>query len=281
MMKAIHGYFRGTGGKELRLTLYSWIINALAGTAILWGFHEFFRAASGNPLSDKGVYYFWLPTFLNDLSHNYPGSMAALAISAAAILIAAWLLSVFLSGGVYAAILDDGRVSARRFLALSARHFARMVRVFFANIPNFLLAAVVPGILFYIHYKKQSAELDESLLVFFIYGWCALLVFFLIYSLAVYDLSRLHSLKEDQKAFRALRRGFAAVFSRKAKVFAIFFIYIAVVAALLLAYAGITRLTGEGVPAALIIAVQQLFLFLRLFSKVLLMRAEAALLEEV
>ena len=151
MMKAIPGYFKEIGVREARLTLYAWLVNALAGAAILWGFHEFFVSVSGNPLSAKGIYYFWLPTFLNDLSINYPGSMAAIAMAGLAIIIALWLLSIFLSGGTYALLLHLGRVSIKRLFTLSAEHFTRMLKMFSANIPNFLAASVIPGILFYVY----------------------------------------------------------------------------------------------------------------------------------
>lgn len=273
-MKAILGYFKEIGAREAKLSLYAWLVNALAGSAILWGFHEFFVSASGNPLSGKGIYYFWLPTFINDLSINYPGSMAALSMVAAALLIALWLLSVFLSGGMYGLLLHQGRVSMKRLITLSAGQFTRMLKLFFANIPNFLAASVIPGILFYIYYKNQSSAIDETIMMRFIYGWGALLVLFFIYSIAVYDLSRIHALRDERGIFTSLRSGIRSMLSNKGYVLIIFIVYLVLVALLSLVCARIMGFFTESRPELIVIAIQQVFLFLRYFSKILLMRAE-------
>jgi|GEM_PF-1077777 len=279
-MKAIIAYFKDISARELKLSLYAWLANAIAVSVILWGFHGFFVSASGNPLSDKGVYYFWLPTFLNDLSINYPGSIAALGMAAAAVLIALWLLSVFLSGGVYALLLHLGRVSVKRLITLSAEHFIRMMKLFFANIPNFIAASVIPGIFFYIHYKKQQPSVEESLLMSFIYGWSALLVLFYIYSIAVYDLSRIHALRDERGIFASLKSGIRSVFANKLSVFLIFLVYLVLVALLSLVCARITGFFKESRSELIVIAIQQAFLFLRYLSKILLMRAETQIAAE-
>lgn len=280
MMKAISGYFKEIGVREARLTLYAWLVNSLAGAGLLWGFHGFFVSASGNPLSPKGIYYFWLPTFLNDLSINYPGSMAALAIAASALFIVFWLLSVFLSGGVYALLLHLGRVSIKRLFTLSAEHFTRMMKLFFANIANFIAASIVPGIFFYIHYRKQQPAVEESLLMSFIYGWGALLVLFYIYSIAVYDLSRIHAIKDERGIFASLKRGIRSVFDHKGYVLIIFIVYLVLVAALSFVCSRITGLFKESRPEIVVIVIQQVFLFLRYLSKILLMRAETQIAAE-
>lgn len=273
-MKAISGFFKEIGAREAKLSLYAWLVSALAGAAILWGFHELFVSVSGNPLSDRGLYYYWLPTFFNDLSINYPGSSAALAMAGLAIFIVLWLLSLFLSGGVYALLLHQGRVSIKRLITLSAGHFTRMLKLFFANIPNFIAASLIPGILFYIYYKKQSSAIDETIMMLFIYGWGALLVLFFIYSIAVYDLSRIHALREERGIFKSLKSGIRSVFSNKLYFLIIFIVYLVLVALLSFLCLRITGLFNDSRPEIIVIAIQQVFLFLRYFSKILLMRAE-------
>ncbi len=271
-MKQATGFFRGTGIRELRLALYVWAAGGLVTTLILYGFHALFTGISGNPLSARGTYYYWLTTFFGDLSGNYPGGMATLALAAV------WLISVFLSGGVYALLLEGEGISVRRLFSLSAKNFPRMIRVFLANILNFLAASAIPGTLFYIHYKKQSLTPDESLLFFFIYGWGALTALIFVYSFAVYDLSRLFALKEEQGGFRSLKSGIKTVARRKGRVLRIFTIYIGAAVLLSLCYAGIAGHWKNASPAVLIIILQQLFLFLRYWMKILLMRSEAALI---
>ncbi len=279
-MKTVVGYYKGLGKREFKLALYAWIVNALVSASILYGLHAYFTGASGDPLSDKGTYYFWLSTFINDLSRVSSGSVTALALSGAAVLLLLLFLSIFLSGGAYSLLLREENASLFLFLASSARNFPKMFRVLLANLLNFIAASVLPAILFYAHYKKQSATLDETLLAVFIYGWGALSAIIFIYSSAVYDLSRIIALKGDRGPFAALKGGVKTVFARKGSVLAVFLVYLFTVALLFLAYAGGAGLMKEPSLWVALALFQQAVLFLRYFGKVMLMRAEIGIASE-
>lgn len=279
-MRTVAGYYKGLGTREFKLALYAGIVNALVSASILYGLHAFFTGASGDPLSDNGTYYYWLSTFINDLSHGSPGSITALALSGAAVLLLVLVLSMFLSGGVYSLLIMREGASLSLLLASSIKNFPKMFRVFMANLLNFLAASAVPGILFYAHYKKQSATLDESLLHFFIFGWGALTAMIVIYSSAVYDLSRIVALKGDRGALTALKGGVKTVFARKGSVLAVFLVYLFTAALLFLAYAGGARLMKDPSLWVALVLFQQAVLFLRYYGKVMLMRAETAIAGE-
>lgn len=75
-----------------------------------------------------------------------------------------------------------------------------------------------------------------------------------------------------------MKSGIKTVARRKGRVLRIFTIYIGAAVLLSLCYAGIAGHWKNASPAVLIIILQQLFLFLRYWMKILLMRSEAALI---
>jgi uncharacterized membrane protein len=101
-----------------------------------------------------------------------------------------------------------------------------------------------------------------------------------IYSSAVYDLSRIIALKGDHGAFTALKGGVKTVFTRKGSVLAVFLVYFITVTVLFLVYAGGARLMKDPSLWVALALFQQAVLFLRYFGKVMLMRAETGLTEE-
>ena len=262
------------GMKDLKIALYAWIFSLLITVILIHGLFTISISIAGETVLVFDTFRYGIMTFFTDLLNNYPGSAPLLIVLTALVMLLMLLFSIFISGGIYAVLLGSEPITFRRLFSSSARNFGSMFKIFLVNIINWIAAALLPALFYYVHYRLQSSSASESLWKIFLILWIPIVVIFLWYAVAVYDFSRIYILKEGGKLFRILWSGVRFFFSHKLIILIIFTLYAISLLIILILYRLIAPVLGF---AALLFLFYQLILFGRCLMKAVLMRAEVVL----
>ncbi len=266
------------GIADLKTALYAWLFSLLVTVILIHGLFTIATSIAGETVLVFEKFRYGIMTFLTDLLNNYPGSSPLILILAVVVMLLMLLLSIFISGGIYAVLLERGPITLRRLFSASAKNFGSMFKMFLVNILNWIAAALIPALFYYVHQKIQSSSPSESLWKIFLVFWVPIAVIFLWYAVAVYDFSRMYILKERGKAFRILWSGVRFFFSHKLSILILFVLYAISLLVIFILYRVIVPALAY---AVLLFIFYQLVLFGRCLIKVILMRLEVGLLTDV
>lgn len=281
-MHGIIAYFRGFGFKGIRPAVYAWFFNFLFTVFIYYGFYRVFSIPAGRtliPFGDSAGVKPNLGTFtlLADILSHYRGSLPLVFSLALVYTVAFVIISIYVSGGVYAVLVEDEKTSFTNLIANSTQNFADIFKVSLVNLINLIAALIVPGILLLVFFEARSLYSNETIIQVFFWIWVAVTVLFLTFSTAIYDFSRIIKLREDKGSFYSFKQGVIFVFSNKIAVFFLFLLYGLSLVLIYLAF-GFTMELQENLPYAfLLFLVYQAFLMARYYLKIVVMRAELRL----
>ncbi len=277
-MKELVTAIKNTGRRDLFVALYPWVVNLAAGLLISWGGARWFMSKAGEQVFHQGRFRYFITTLFHDLGTNSPGSMTALIVIGILIVIGLLILSLFISAGIYGVLIHDDPVTVKSLFLRSTRHFGRFFRISLAGILPWIAAAVVPGVIFYLHYRAQTRSLDETLLWIFIAVWAPITILFLIAGSATVDFARIIGLQSDHNVFKTLWFGFKKLLSRWGAVLLLFLGYLALTVLLFFIQFLLEKVMG-GI-FILVFILYQAAIFGRYFFKAVLMRSEVALAGE-
>lgn len=265
------------GVEDLKTALYAWLFSLLITLILIHGLFTISISIAGETVLVFEKFRYGIMTFLTDLLNNYPGSSPLILILGVGVMLLMVLFSIFISGGIYAVLLEGEPITLRRLFSSSAKSFGSMFKMFLVNILNWIAAALIPALFYYVHHKIQSSSTSESLWKIFLVFWIPIAVIFLWYAVAVYDFSRIYLLKERGKLFRILWGGVRFFFSHKLPILIIFVLYTISLLVIFILYQMIAPVL---VYAVLLFLFYQLVLFGRCLMKVILMRLEVGLLTD-
>jgi len=277
-MKGFKVFLRGNGLKNVKAALYAWFFNLLFSLFIYFAYYKLFANAAGKTTiaadvsGEIGVF-----TFLTDISRNYDGNFSlvfSLALMTALLFV---VVSIFLAGGIYAVLVEDDRVTFSNLLSSSIENFLNMLKLFFVNLPNCLVALFIPGIMLFLFLKTKSLVLNETLWQIFIYLWVGITALVFTFSVAIYDFSRVFKLKEDRNVFLSFKKGITFTFSNKLNILAIFLLYGLSLVFLYLIYSLFVRFVPDFLYTLFIFIIYQVFVMVRYYLKIVVMRAEVGL----
>ncbi len=275
-MKKLLTLYKPTGPRELLLALVPWAVFFIIDLLVITLLYCCLHTSLGSLVTDAGRYRVWLPTLWSDMTVNYPGTAAAVALAGGVLLILVLLLSLFFSGGIYAIINDGGKSTPRALIKKSAEHFASMLRLALAAIPLWVVMALLPGLVFWLYYLLQKNIKSELLLLFFPFFWIPLALFFLIIGAAIFDYARIHLTEKDTGVFAAIKKGLATLRQQKAMTFFLFLSYFILAGVVLLLFSQ----GGSLLPVAGVFLLHQVSVLLRYYIKILFMKGEVTLCAE-
>jgi hypothetical protein len=279
-MRGLKAYIKGMGLKNVRPAVYAWFFNLFFSLFIYLGYYWVFSGAAGETkiaadvAGEIGVF-----TFLADIFRNYNSSLFLLFYFALAAAILFFLVSIFVAGGIYSVMVGDERTTFSNLIASSVENFFSMLKIFLVNILNWATALLIPGISLYLFLNIESLYLNETALQIFTYIWTAITLLFLTFAVAIYDLSRIFKLKEDKNVFFSFKKAIIFVFSNKLNLAAVFLMYVVSLLVLFLIYAIFNHFLEDLLYVFFLFIIYQVFILVRYFLKVVVMRAEIQLTE--
>jgi hypothetical protein len=278
-IKGVVAFIKGIGLSNIRAAIYAWIFNLLVSVFVYWGFYSLFANASGDSVVAKNVTQsLGVFTFIADISRNHDGNLSVIIAIALLAAVLYFLISIFLAGGIFSALVGDERTTFANLMVSSIENFFKMCIMFAVNLLNLLAAAIIPGLLMLIFIKTKSYYLNETVMSFFIYAWSVLTVLFLIFSVAIYDFSRIFKLKDERSPFHALKKAIKFSFANKWNILSIFLLYGLSLVVLYLFYTLFINIMGGLLYAVLLFIAFQGFVLVRYYLKIVVMRAEVSLL---
>ena len=279
-MKGLKAFLKGVGLKNVRPAVYAWFINFFFSLFIYLGFYWVFSGAAGKTKIAADVTgEIGLFTFLADISRNYNGSLSLLFSFALIAALLFFLISIFVSGGIYSVLVGDERTTFSNLIASSVENFFSMLKIFLVNILNWGAALFIPGSLLFLFLKIESLHLNETALQIFAYIWTVIIFLIFPFSTAIYDLSRVFKLKEDRNVFYSFKKAIIFAFLNKLNLAAVFLIYAVSLVVLFLIYAIFNHFLEDLLYALFLFIIYQGFILVRYFLKVVVMRAEIQLTE--
>jgi hypothetical protein len=279
-MKGVMAFLKGVGLLNVRPAVYAWFFNFFFSLFIYLGYYWVFTGAAGKTkiaadvAGEIGIF-----TFLADISRNYNGSLSLLFSLALVAALLFFLVSIFVSGGIYSVLVGDERTTFSNLIASSVENFFSMLKIFLVNILNWAAALFIPGILLFLFLKIESLNLNETALQIFTYIWIAITLLIFTLSTAIYDLSRIFKLKEDRNVFYSLKKAIIFTFSNKLNLAAVFLMYAVSLLVLFLIYAIFNHFLEDLLYVFFLFMIYQGFILVRYFLKVVVMRAEIQLTE--
>ncbi|MCP4153612.1 MAG: hypothetical protein GY757_38140 [bacterium] len=280
-MRAIKAYLKGLGPRNIRPAAYGWFFNFFYTIFIYYGFYKVFSIPAGKAmLSTETGTKLSNFTFLADIFQHYQGSLPLVLSMAFVFTVVFLVVSVFVSGGIYAVLVDEESTSFTNLIANSTMNFPSMLKVALINLLNLVAALIVPLIVLLLFFGISYFYFSETMILVFAHIWAAVLVLFLTFSAAIYDFSRIYMLKEDRNLIYSFRGGITFTLSNKLSIFLVFVLYALSLALLYLVYFVVIGFIDKLLFAFLLFWVYQGFIFARYYLKVVIIRAEITLCEE-
>lgn len=279
-MKGVMAFFQGLGLKNVRPAVYAWFFNFFFSLFIYFGYYRVFSQAAGETKIAKDVVgEIGMFTFLADISRSDNGSLSLMFSLALMAAILFFLVSIFVSAGIYSVLVGDERTTFSNLIASSVENFFNMLKVFLVNILNWVVALFIPGILLVLFLNIKSLLLNETAIQVFTYIWLAIAALIFTISAALYDLSRIFRLKDDRNVLIAFKKAILFTFSNKLNIFAVFLLYAVSLGILFLIYAVFNHFFEDLLYVSILFILYQGFILVRYFLKVVVMRAEVQLTE--
>lgn len=277
-MKIIKPLLCGFNLRNIIISLFLWGFNLFFSFLVYFGFYMVFSISSGYSKIGENIFKFGFFTTLFDVFKNFNGSFSLMVSISVMILIIYVMYSVFISAGLFSLIMEEEPVTFFTLFSASVENFFKFLRVFIVNIINFLIA-VTPSLFltkFFWNILKSSTNetMFKSLFVFFI----VIQLLFLMFSVAIYDYSRIIRLREDKNFLFSFREGIKFVFKNKKNILLIYLFYIVVT---IMLYSLLRMAIGpleEFFNIILIFIIYQLFIWFRYLLKVVIIQGELGLI---
>lgn len=279
-MEAIKSFLKSVNLNNMRAALYAWLFNFLFSLIAYYGFYKLFATAAGESLAasggDKGYSVF---NILVDIFHNYKGSMVLLFSILLVLVILFFLVAIFSAGGIYSVLIEERKATFTNLFYSSAESYLAMLKIFLVNLLNWTAALIIPVFSMVLFLKPGILKINESLVPFFFYPWLIISALILIFSMAIYDFSRISRLQEERHFLYSFKEGIKFVFSNKLNILILFLLYGVSLIIIYLLYMLISGLINTLKYTILIFIIYQVFMFLRYYLKMALMLAEVKVSE--
>ncbi len=277
-MRGMIAFLKGVGLKNVRPAVYAWFFNFFFSLFIYFGYYWAFSEAAGKSkiaadvAGEIGIF-----TFLADVYRNASGSMSLLFAWAVIAALMFFLVSIFVSGGIYSVLVGDERTTFSNLIASSMENFFSMIKIFLVNILNWAVTLFIPGILLFLFLRVESLYLNETALRVFFFFLMAITLLIFAFSAAIYDLSRIFKLEEDKNVFYSFKKAIIFTFSNKLVLAAVFLMYVVSCLVLFLIYVIFNHFLEDLLYVVFLFMIYQGFILVRYFLKVVVMRAEIQL----
>ncbi len=278
-MKGIMAFLRGIGFKNVRPAVYAWFFNLLFTIFIYYGFYKVFAIPAGRSMiAQNGGETLGTATFLADILQHYRGSLPLVFSMASLYTLVFLVVSVYVSGGIYAIYVEQEKTSFTNLIASSTQNFFSMLKVFLTNLAVLVAALVVPLLLLVIFFSIKPLVANEGITRIFLWSWAGVTALFMLSFTAIYDFTRIFKLRDDKNILYSLKKAWSFATANKWHILLIFLLYGLSLVILYLFYLLIIGLVEHWLYVFLLFMVYQGFMMARYFLKIIIIRAEIRLL---
>jgi len=267
--------------KNIKPALYAWFFNVLFSIGIYLTVYILFTNAAGSSvLAADASTHIGMFTFLDDIFSNYPGSFPFVVFAIVFFTFLYFLFSIFASGGIIAALLENEKTTFPTLIASSGEHFFNMLKVFLFNAVILIASLMVPfGI--YTASSVLNYSSDGGLfptILFYTAATLAALIF--VISTLIYDYMRIFKIKNERSLYETIKQAFSFIFSNKWNILVLLVMYFISMLILYLGFGLIRNGIENLLNVILLFIIYQGFMITRYFLKVVIIRAEIFLIEK-
>lgn len=274
-MKGIRAFIRGFGIRNVAPAAFGWIFNFVFALVAFYGVGKLLSYAFGETLLAENVTPIGLFTVASDVVRHCADGVWVIAALGSFSVGLFLIVTVFLSGGVYAVLIFDGRGSFRNLISSAIGNFFKIAVVFLINIVNWLAAGFLSLLALFGFLKLHSVLFPRLPLEPFIWVGAGVTMVFLLYASAVHDFSKIFRLREEKNGLTSFVKAIRFVYTHKLVVAVLSLLYLASGGAVLLVY-GLLLGSGEraaAAPFAVLFAVYEIVIYFRYYLKTVLIRA--------
>ncbi len=278
-MKLLKAITKSLGIKNIKIAIYAWLFNILFSIIIYFTFYKAISFAVSesiilNKLSSDGFF-----TCMVEIFRNYKGMLPTLIPICIFVIIAFSIISIFISGGIYSVLLNKEKNNFLNLISSSVENFFKMLKIFFINLVNFVVVFLLCLIFGFLIWKIQNNSSNEFLIEILFYVWIFISIIISIFSIAIYDFSRIFKLKYDKNFLSSMKKGIKFVFSNKIYILLMFISYIlAVIFVQIFLSVILHQIESLSVLFITIIA-YQIFILFKYYLKIVIMRTETNFIE--
>lgn len=266
--------------KNFKIAAYAWLFNLFFGIIVYWVFYRLFLLSTEDSIMAGDLTYYGFWTSLSEIVRQSGVGFSLIQWLILLLFLMYLLATVFISGGIFCVLINGERTSIQNLFHLSCGAFSKMMRVFFINIINWLLALFLSGVLGFLLLKIQEASGNESLFTVFLYIWLVLTFLILTFSIAIYDFSRIIRLRDERNFIYSFKAGIRNVLANKLNILTIFIFLLVITAILHLLLSVLLNQVEDLLPLLLLWIIYQVFILIKYYFKIIVMNAEAHLLAE-
>jgi hypothetical protein len=274
-MKGIRAFFRGFGIRNVKPAAFGWVFNFAFALVAFYGVGKLLSFAFGETLLAESITPVGLFTVVSDVVRHCASGVWVIATLGFFLAGLFLIVSVFLSGGVYAVLIFDERGSFRNLMSLAIENFYKMAVVFLINIATWLGAGFLSVLALFGFLKLQSTLFPRLPLEPFIWAGVGVTMVFLLVASAVHDFSKIFRLRDEKSALTSFAKAIRFVWTHKLVIALLSLLYLVSSGVILLVYGLLlgSRERAAAVPVAALFLVFEIVIYFRYYLKTVLIRA--------
>lgn len=281
-MGALGALLKSLNFRNIKPAAYAWMFNFFLSLLIYTGVYNFLDlTTAGSPLSSTAPPHPDLVYLLLELGQIHAIGMRQLLGWVVLVIGLYILISVLVSGGIYASLIDGGKIKFKDLFARSIEYFPKMLKVFLLILIVWAVAAALILVPLYFIWKITGGIGNTSLIEAVLYLWVMIAFPVGILSIATYDFCRIISLKTERNVLYCLGKSVRIVFGNKVRVLLIFSIFIFMFLASHLVFTFILSQVDAILPWLVLLGIHQFFIFTKYYFKVMVMNSEVLILESL
>lgn len=260
--------------KSLKIAVYIWLFSFFLSFLVYYCFYHLFSVSFGHTVFLKNFSFQTIWPHLIEIFHNNK-SLSVIFLSAILLLLVLFvLISIFLSGAIFSIFINGEEKTFKNLLLSSIENFTKMLKVFFINMFNWIFVILISGTGLYLLWSFQKNSGNEPLVGILIYLWALVFIFLLIFSLAIYDFSRIIRIKTDRNFLYSFQEGIKFVFTNKTVILLLFIIYAVSTIIFHVLMLILLNKVEKLLHVLFLLVLYQTFIILKYYMKTILMNAE-------
>lgn len=274
-MKGIRAFFRGFGIRNVKPAAFGWVFNFAFALVAFYGVGKLLSFAFGETLLAERISSVGLFTVVSDVVRHCADGVwviATLGFFSAGLFL---IVTIFLSGGVYAVLIFDERGSFRNLISSAIENFFKMAVVFLVNIATWLAAGLLSVLALFGFLKLRSVLFPRLPLEPFIWAGAGVTMAFLLIASAVHDFSKIFRLRDGKGALASFAKAIRFVRTHPLAIALLSLLYLVSSGVILLVYGLLlgSRERAAAVPFAALFGIYEIVIYFRYYLKTVLIRA--------
>jgi len=260
--------------KNIKIAIYIWMFNFFLSFLVYYCFFHLFSVSAGSTILLENFSFQNLWPYLIEMFQNNE-SISVIFLSIVLLCLVLFvIISIFISGAIYSIFINEEEKTFKNLLLSSIENFFKIFKIFLINILNWIFIILFSGTIFYLLWLIQKNSGNESLVKILAYLWILITIFLLIFSMAIYDFSRIIRLKTERNFIFSFMKGIRFVFSKKMTILFLFVIYIITILLFHIFISIIFSQVENILHVLFLLFIFQIFIILKYYIKTIMMNAE-------